>query len=226
MLIPQSAFEPTAAQANGRALAYLAHELPRRRLRHRLRHQHDPHPLVRRRLGDGGAAEHGAALPAALRHGARTGRAPTRPLVLVFTAIAFVVTLIFHADVDAQGGAYATGVLVLMTSASVAVTLSAWRQRPTRRSLGFGVIALVFVYTTVVNILERPGRREDRRLFIVAIVVVSLVSRRLARRPSCASSGGRARRRRRGASSPRRPARRAPASSPTTRTSATRASTC
>jgi hypothetical protein len=57
----------------------------------------------------------------------RLGMAPewalaSRPLVLVFMAIAFFVTIMFHADVDAQGGAYATGVLVLITSAGLAVT--------------------------------------------------------------------------------------------------------
>src|SRR3712207_2991348 len=84
----------------------------------------------------------------------RYGMAPnwakaTRPLVLVFTLICFAVTAIFRADVDAQGGAYATGVLALMSSAAVAVVLSEWRKN------GWGAwtwaylaIALVFLYTT------------------------------------------------------------------------------
>jgi len=103
--------------------------------------------------------------------------AAVRPLVLVFTAIAFLITILFEADVNAQGGAYATGVLVLITSASVAVFLSARRQRQRKRTVGFALIALVFVYTTVVNVIERPDGVRIAAVFIVGIVVVSLISR-------------------------------------------------
>ena len=53
----------------------------------------------------------------------RYGMAPrwaeaVRPLVIVFTGINLFVTWIFGASVIAQGGAYATGVMVLMSSAA------------------------------------------------------------------------------------------------------------
>ena len=65
-------------------------------------------------------------------------------LVLIFAAICFVITYIFSADVEAQGGAYATGVLVLMTSAAIAVTISSW-VRHERAKWVFLFIAFVFV---------------------------------------------------------------------------------
>ena len=99
----------------------------------------------------------------------------TRPLVLLFTAITFLMTVLFDADVDAQGGAYATGVLVLMTSAAVAVTLLTREHRG--HFVGFGLITLVFVYTTIANIIERPDGVKIASWFILTIIVTSMVSR-------------------------------------------------
>jgi hypothetical protein len=99
--------------------------------------------------------------------------------VLVFTAVGFVITVIFRADVEAQGGADATGVLVLMTSAAVAVTLSVRRRGPRWRANLFGLITLVFIYTTITNVIERPDGVRIASFFIVAIVVTSVVSRAL-----------------------------------------------
>jgi hypothetical protein len=100
----------------------------------------------------------------------------TRPLVVVFVVICFIVTILFRADVDAQGGAYATGVLALMTSAAIAVTLSA-RRRGERVQWLFLIIALVFSYTTILNIIEEPDGIKIALIFIIAIVISSLVSR-------------------------------------------------
>ncbi len=90
----------------------------------------------------------------------RFGMAPewaraSRPLVLVFTGVAFFVTVRFHANVDAQGGAYATGVLVLITSAACAVTLSVWGKRARWAYL---LVTLIFIYTTAMNILGASSK--------------------------------------------------------------------
>ncbi len=111
----------------------------------------------------------------------RYGMAPewtrsTRPLVVLFTAITFLITWLFEADVEAQGGAYATGVLVLMTSAAVAVTLNA-RARRRRELLAFLAVTLVFAYTTVTNVFERPDGVKIAAWFIATIIVTSLISR-------------------------------------------------
>ncbi|MBB1156990.1 MULTISPECIES: APC family permease [Amycolatopsis] len=174
VLIPQQEFQ-AGGKASGRALAYLAHSY----------------------LGDGfgtvydvstiailwfaGASAMAGLLNIVPRYLPRYGMAPdwaraTRPLVIVVSVIAFVITLIFDADVEAQGGAYATGVLVLISSASVAVALSARRLKQ-RAFWAYLVITLVFLYTTVANIVERPEGVKIAGFFIGAIVVTSLISR-------------------------------------------------
>jgi hypothetical protein len=78
--------------------------------------------------------------------------------------------------VDAQGGAYATGVLVLITSAAVAVTIALWNKW---LRWPFLSVSLMFLYTTVANINERPEGIRISAFFIGAMVVTSVVSRAL-----------------------------------------------
>ena len=180
LLIPAAEFQPeTAAQeagsANGRALAYLAHHL----LGDVFGTAYDLSTISI--LWFAGSSALAGLLNIVPRYLPRYGMAPewaraTRPLVVVFTVICFVVTVLFKADVDAQGGAYATGVLALMTSAAIAVTLSARRRNEPVKWL-FMLISLVFIYTTVVNIIEQPEGLKIAIIFIVVIVASSLFSR-------------------------------------------------
>ncbi|HET6270704.1 MAG TPA: amino acid transporter [Arthrobacter sp.] len=175
VLIPEQEFRP-GGQANGRALAYLAHEY----LGNGFGTIYDISTIAI--LWFAGASAMAGLLNLVPRYLPRYGMAPgwaraVRPLVLVFTLIGFLITWLFGADVDAQGGAYATGVLVLMTSAAVAVTLSARRRQQRRLTVGFGAIAVVFIYTTIANIIERPEGIRIASFFIVGIIVISLLSR-------------------------------------------------
>jgi hypothetical protein len=175
VLIPQAEFEE-GGKASGRALAYLAHSY----LGDIFGTLYDLSTILI--LWFAGASALAGLLNIVPRYLPRYGMAPswaraTRPLVLVFSAIAFAVTIIFRADVEAQGGAYATGVLVLMTSAAVAVTLSSWRKGSRRGTAALGVIMLVFLYTTVVIMIERPEGIHIASFFIGAIIVTSLISR-------------------------------------------------
>ncbi len=175
ILIPAAEFQP-GGSANGRALAYLAHDL----LGEGFGTIYDLSTIAI--LWFAGASAMAGLLNLVPRYLPRFGMAPewaaaVRPLVLVFTACAVLITIIFKADVDAQAGAYATGVLVLITSAAIAVTLSAKRKGQQWRTLGFGAISLAFLYTTVTNVVERPDGLKIAALFILGIVVVSLLSR-------------------------------------------------
>jgi hypothetical protein len=172
LLIPAEAFAK-GGEAHGRALAYLAHHY----LGHGFGTAYDLATIAI--LWFAGASAMAGLLNLVPRYLPPYGMAPewaraTRPLVFVFTAVAFVVTILFQADVDAQGGAYATGVLFLMTSASVAVTIDKW---DTRRRWMFLPMTVVFVYTLVANIVERPEGIKIASFFIGAIVLASLLSR-------------------------------------------------
>ncbi|MFM7245730.1 MAG: amino acid transporter [Planctomycetaceae bacterium] len=193
-LIPaeELTLEPVKGKAMDRALAYLAHgESP-----------HPVCPLFGQAFGTlydlstililwfAGASAMGGLLNMVPRYLPRYGMAPTwagayRPLVIAFTVINLVVTLAFRADVSAQGGAYATGVLVLMTSACIASFLHEMRKTPEPhhamalygQRIGFGLITLVFIYTTLANMIERPDGIIIASIFIGCVMALSFTSR-------------------------------------------------
>lgn len=175
LLIPEHEFEEGGG-AYGRALAYLAHLY----LGDIFGTVYDVSTIAI--LWFAGASAMAGMLNLIPRYLPRYGMSPewagaVRPLVIVLTSTAFLITWIFKADVNAQGGAYATGVLVLITSASVAVTLAARRDGQRRLTVGFGLITAVFVYTTIDNVLERPDGVKIGGCFIAAIILVSIASR-------------------------------------------------
>jgi hypothetical protein len=174
LLIEPAKFKE-GGEANGRALAYLAH----RYLGNGFGSLYDVSTILI--LAFAGASAMAGLLNLIPRYLPRFGMAPewiraSRPLVLVFMAISFTVTWLFRASVDAQGGAYATGVLVLMTSAAFAVTISVWDRWLRWPYL---LVSLVFVYTTVLNIYERPEGIKIASLFIAGMIATSLISRAL-----------------------------------------------
>jgi len=173
LLIPAVEFRE-GGQASGRALAYLAHKY----LGEMFGTVYDLSTISI--LWFAGASALAGLLNLVPRYLPRYGMAPewakaTRPLVVLFGCITFLITYLFDANVEAQGGAYATGVLVLMTSAAVAVTLHF--RRAVGQFYGFAAITLVFIYTTILNIYERPEGIKIASWFIATIIVTSMVSR-------------------------------------------------
>lgn len=174
LLIPPQAFQADGA-ANGRALAYLAHQF----FGEGFGTVYDLSTILI--LWFAGASAMAGLLNLVPRYLPRYGMAPEwakaqRPLVVVFTLINLGVTFLFRASVDAQAGAYATGVLVLFTSAAFAVALICWRESLVKRVL-FGSVFLIFVYTTITNMTQRPEGLQIAGLFIVAILFTSVLSR-------------------------------------------------
>jgi hypothetical protein len=175
LLIPKAAYQE-GGPASGRVIAYMAHEY----LGNVFGSIYDVSTILV--LWFAGASAMAGLLHLVPRYLPRVGLAPewvayARPLVLVLFAFNVLVTLIFRANVEAQGGAYATGVLVLMFSAAVAAAISLWKERSRSLSIYCWAVVLIFGYTTLANIIERTDGIIISTFFILFILTLSGVSR-------------------------------------------------
>jgi predicted outer membrane lipoprotein len=186
LMVPESAYSE-GGKAAGRAIAYLSHAL----LGEVFGSAYDLFTVLV--LWFAGASAMAGLLNLIPRYLPRFGMAPLwtsyrRPLVLVLFGFSLLVTWIFDANVEAQGSAYATGVLVLMLSAAFAVALALWREhraatvckarlRDLSKSVYFWFVTAVFAYTLVDNVIGRPAGVVIAGCFILTILVLGAVSR-------------------------------------------------
>jgi hypothetical protein len=184
MLIPKEAYME-GGEASGRAISYLSHKL----LGSTFGSVYDASTILV--LWFAGASAMAGMLNLIPRYLPRFGMAPNwvahrRPLVIVLFVIAVAVTWLFNADVEAQGSAYATGVLALMLSAAIAVAMAFWREaknslgkqsRVNFKSLYFWLVAAVFAYTFFDNAYLRPEGLFIAAAFTFVILTVGGYSR-------------------------------------------------
>ena len=175
VIIPPAAFAE-GGEANGRALAYLAHEL----LGEGFGTVYDLSSVLI--LWFAGASAMAGLINIVPRYLPAYGMAPewgraVRPVVIVYTVLSIIVTVAFRADVNAQAGAYATGILVMMFSGAFAVTVSARRRHARWATVGFAVLTLVLLYALIANVIEKPDGIVISGLFILGIIVISVFSR-------------------------------------------------
>src|SRR5215469_601174 len=177
MLIAPADYQESG-KASGRAIAFLAH----RYLGDAFGTVYDLSTIFI--LGLAGASAMAGLLHLIPRYLPRFGMAPrwaelARPLVLVLFAIDVVITLVFKANVEAQSGAYATGVLVLILSAAFAATLASWREKRWLMAAFTGTLCLVFLYTLADNCIERPDGLIIGAILTLLLMTACALSRSL-----------------------------------------------
>jgi hypothetical protein len=183
LLIPESAYR-AGGPADGRAIAYLAHQL----LGNVFGTVYDLSTIAI--LWFAGASAMAGLISLIPRYLPRFGMAPRwvayrRPMVIVLFVADLLVTLAFKASVEEQAGAFATGVLVLILSASVAAAIALGREARSRSAGAtaffqtgyFWLVSALFTYTLAANIVERPDGVIISSIFIAFILIASAASR-------------------------------------------------
>lgn len=175
LLIPEQAYRE-GGEASGRAIAFLAHQY----MGNFFGSLYDFSTILI--LWFAGASAMAGLLHLIPRYLPRMGMSPSwvaypRPLVLVLFVADVLVTLFFRANVEAQGGAYATGVLVLMLSAAIAATLALFHEGHRAHGVYCAGVALIFTYTLITNVIERPDGIIIASVFIFFILTVGAISR-------------------------------------------------
>lgn len=175
LLIPEDLWR--SEEVAGRAISFLAH----RYLGEGFGSLYDLFSIVI--LWFAGASAMAGLLTIVPRYLPRFGMAPEwakqrRLLVLFFTGVGFALTLAFQARVEAQAAAYATGVLVVMSSAALGIYLLAQKEKR-REAAYFRALLPVFAYVLLANVVERPDGVRIASFFIAATLFVSFLSRAL-----------------------------------------------
>ncbi len=163
--------------ADGRALAYLTHKF----MGETVGTIYDVITVLI--LWFAGASAMAALLSLMPSYLPRYGMAPAwaaakRPIVIFVTLVSCIITIAFGANVEAQAGAFATGLLVLITSGAIAVTMIVWHKGSFIRTY-FSIISTIFIYASVNVIFTRPDGLAISLMFTFIILASSIASRAL-----------------------------------------------